>query len=122
MRRHGGQSSIVGGLVGYNEHGRLHAPTTDVINSYWSSSGLHNLDRSASAPTTENGNDIVDGGETNTVHGFITSDLQTPTGYTGLYINWDNYDQDGNAGTRQPWCFGGTSDLPTLKDADGNCR
>ena len=63
----------------------------------------------------------MDEGETNTVPGFIISDLQGPTSYTEIYATWDDYDQDGNGGTAQPWCFGSFSDLPMLKNAAGSC-
>ena len=107
-----------GGLVGENSM-QGSTPYYSVTASYWSTSdttrtfGVGSDDR--------NGNNALDAGETNTVPGHTTSDLQAPAAYTGIYVTWDNYDQDGDAGTEQPWCFGTSSDLPTLKDADGNC-
>ena len=38
--------------------------------------------------------------------------LQTPTGYTGLYVPW-NLDLDGDDAADHPWNFGGSSDYPT---------
>ena len=40
--------------------------------------------------------------------------LQTPTGYTGDFANW-NVNVDGAAGNDDPWHFGGTTNYPTLK-------
>ena len=113
-------SEPVGGLVGRQSLNDKD-PTVyySVTESYWTtdttawSFGVGSDDR--------NNNNSVDEGETNTVPGYSLSDLRSPTGYTGLYQTWDDYDQDGNAGTNRPWCFGTSSDLPTLKDAAGNC-
>ncbi len=52
--------------------------------------------------------------------GQSTSNLQNPTGYTGIYANW-NLDLDGNANTGDsqgrddPWNFGTSSQYPVLK-------
>ena len=40
--------------------------------------------------------------------------LQTPEGYTGIYVNW-NVDVDGITGGDDPWDFGTTSQYPALK-------
>ena len=51
--------------------------------------------------------------------GKTTAQLQTPTGYTGIYAAWDNLDVDGD-GTADPedtnafWYFGGSNDYPRL--------
>ena len=48
------------------------------------------------------------------------SNLQTPTGYTGIYGNW-NVDVDGNgatgdgSGNDDPWSFGANDEYPALK-------
>jgi len=47
-------------------------------------------------------------------NGKTTIDLQTPTGYTGIYANW-NVDVDGVTGGDDPWDFGGASAYPRLK-------
>ena len=46
--------------------------------------------------------------------GHATSALQTPTGYTGIYANW-NVDVDGTTGNDDPWDFGTASQYPVLK-------
>ena len=121
VHRHGAgiSSGAVGGLVGYNAM-EGSTPYYTITNSYWSTSdtgwtfGVGSDDR--------NNNNVLDDGETNTVIGRTTFQLTGPTVYGGIYSTWDDYDEDGNAGTEEPWCFGSSSDLPTLKDADGNCR
>ena len=40
--------------------------------------------------------------------------LQTPTGYTGIYENW-NVDVDGDTFPDNPWSFGTTSTYPTIR-------
>ena len=47
-------------------------------------------------------------------NGKTTAELQTPTGYTGIYENW-NVDVDGVTGGDDPWDFGGASAYPRLK-------
>ena len=55
-----------------------------------------------------------DSGSTVTVPGKTTSDLQTPTGYTGIYANW-NLDLDGDDRPDRPWRFGSDTQYPTLR-------
>ncbi len=81
--------------------------TTTFTDSYWDteSSGL-----SASA-----------GGE-----GKTGAELRAPTGYTGIYANWnldlDNADGDNSHATGQddPWDFGANYNYPTLRNAGGD--
>ena len=51
--------------------------------------------------------------------GLDTADLQQPTGYTGIYINWDDVDLDGDgrvdADDEDAWDFGTSSQYPSLK-------
>ena len=74
-------SSPVGGLIGTNFGG--------VIDSYWD--------------TVASGQSLSDGGQ-----GQPTSELQSPTGYTGIYANWNVNDSD-------PWDFGTSNQYPVLK-------
>ena len=46
--------------------------------------------------------------------GQTTSALQTPTGYTGIYSDW-NLNLDGELGNDDPWDFGYDSQYPVLK-------
>ena len=63
------------------------------------------------------------------VEGKTTAELKGPTGYTGIYSNWnidaDNTDRDGVAvtGRDDPWDFGTAEQYPVLKtDFDGDGR
>ena len=79
----------IGGLVGH------HAGT--VIASYWNTV----LSRASGA-----------GGV-----GKTTTELQSPTGYTGIYAGW-NVDLDGDNSVDNPWDFGTSSEYPVLKYGD----
>ena len=80
-------SSPVGGLVGTNLGG--------VIDSYWD--------------TGTSGQSHSDGGQ-----GKTTTELQSPTGYTGIYSNW-NVDIDDDNTADDPWDFGTSNQYPVLK-------
>ena len=55
----------------------------------------------------------------NSFRSATTEQLQAPTGYMGLYENW-NVDLDGDNSPDDPWHFGTTSQYPVLKaDLDG---
>ena len=87
-------TGVVGGLIGDN--------TGTVTDSYWD--------------TVTSGQSHSDGGR-----GKMTSELQLPTGYTGIYANWnvdlDDRDRDRNpmTGGDDPWDFGMSSQYPALK-------
>ena len=76
----------LGGLLGKN--------AATVTNSYWDTT---TSSRSGSAGGT----------------GQTTSALQTPTGYTGIYANW-NVNVDGITGNDSPWHFGTATQYPVL--------
>ena len=82
-----GAGSNVGGLAGI-------APVVSAINSYWDT-GV--TGQSGSAAGT----------------GKTTRELQSPTGYAGIYAGW-NVDVDGVAGADDPWHFLG-GHFPFLK-------
>ena len=46
--------------------------------------------------------------------GQTTVELQAPTGYTGIYGNW-NVDVDGDTLPDDPWDFGNPRQYPVLK-------
>ena len=81
-----------GGLVGSLEIGTLGRGR--IFASYW--------DR-----TTNRGDGV--GGE-----GKTTAEIQSPTGYTGIYADW-NVDLDGDGTGDDPWDFGTSSQYPVLK-------
>ncbi len=85
-------NSEIGGLVGYNFTNGL-----QVTASYW--------DTQTSGQSTSAASGV----------GKTTSELQSPTGYTGIYADW-NLDLDGDGTLDDPWNFGTSSQYPTLKN------
>ena len=82
-----GTGTLVGGLVGENDG-------ATVTISYWD--------------TETTGQSSSAGGE-----GKTTSELRSPTGYTGIYADW-NVDVDGDGTGDDPWDFGTSSDYPVI--------
>ncbi len=92
-----GNAAFAGGLAGRDN------PAGRVESSYW------DVDVSGQATSG--------GGE-----GRTTADMQAPTGYDGIYRNW-NRDLDGDGAADDPWDFGTTAEYPALKaDVDGDGR
>ena len=87
--------SNIGGLVGED------SVSGTITASYWD--------------TTTSGQATGDGGA-----GQSTATLQAPTGYSGIYADW-NVDVDGNGTPDDPWDLGTASQYPVLKaDLDGD--
>ncbi len=82
-------SGRVGGLIGFP------SSSGEVNDSYWD--------------TTTSG---LTGGSGGT--GKTTEELQAPTGYIGIYANWDA-DLDGDNNADDPWDFGTSCEYPVLK-------
>lgn len=80
-------SGAVGGLIGDN--------TGAVTDSYWD--------------TVTSRQSQSDGGQ-----GKTTVELQSPTGYTGIYVNW-NIDLDGDGVEDDPWDFDTPFQYPALQ-------
>ena len=97
VNRSSGTATTIGGLIGSNRA----AASGSVSNSYY--------DTSTSGQTTSAGGSGV--------VGKTTRQLQTPTGYTGIYANW-NANLDGVTGNDNPWTFGNKMQYPML-DYDG---
>ena len=137
----------VGGLAGESPTERLHGNTGyvdpgTITASYWDTEtsemvvGVGTDDKNNNRDIDEQDltADPIVFGETEQdgVDGKTTSDLQTPTGYTGIYETWDDspdLDLDGDSSTGDadgkdaPWYFGTASDYPVLKidvDRDGD--
>ncbi len=116
VHKHGGQyAGPVGGLVGRNELNNNDSTVYySVTKSYW------NLETGPTDWTfgvgsdDDNGDNVKDSDETNTVPGHTTLELQSPTGYNGIYENW-NVDVDGNGTPDDPWNFGTHNDYPVLE-------
>ena len=94
-----GPSSDVGGLVG-----RAHSADAAITDSY--------CDREVHSTTTPCVGDQTDGASV-TVEGKTAAELQTPTGYTGIYANW-RVDADGDTFPDHAWNFGTTTTYPVL--------
>ena len=98
----------LGGLIGVAQAPTGTFSSPSFTDSYW--------DTERSSRSIGVGSDDVDAdgsigiGETATsgVTGQTTSALQTPTGYTGIYANW-------NIDNGDPWDFGGGTDDPELR-------
>ena len=88
--RSSGTDTRFGGLIG----AAVPQSANNVSNSYW--------DTSTSGQTTSAGGT-----------GKTTRQLQTPTGYTGIYANW-NTNLDGVTGNDNPWTFGNKMQYPML--------
>ena len=104
-------SSNVGGLSGYDD-----GPVTA---SYYDESVSGR--RFGFGSDDENNNNTVDGSETNRLPGKTTAELRGPTGYTGIYEDWNDLDGDDTVDTTTYWDFGGSREYPALKvDFDGD--
>ncbi len=113
VHKHGGPyAGPVGGLVGRNELNNNDSTVYySVIDSYWNRS---TTDRTFGIGSDDaDGDNFKDSDETNTRTGHTTSELQTPTGYTGIYRNWD-VDVDGDDAADNPWNFRTNNQYPAL--------
>ena len=108
-----------GGLVGYQQSG-------SVTNSYATGRGSTTtgsfgglIGTAISSPTvTASYWDTSTSGQTTSAGGSgavgkTTRQLQTPTGYNGIYANW-NANLDGVTGNDDPWTFGNKMQYPML--------
>ena len=103
-----GGATKSGGLIGVAQAPSGSRPGPSFTDSYW------DTERSSQSigvgSDDEDGNGSIADPETATsgVTGQTTSALQTPTGYTGIYANW-------NIAAGDPWDFGGGTDDPELR-------
>ena len=91
-------SYAIGPVSGRHSGGLIGTNWKTVTASYWD--------------TRISGQSTSAGGE-----GKTTSELQSPTGYTGIYATW-NLDLDGDGAPDDPWHFGRSSQYPVLKRTD----
>ena len=136
-----GKASNIGGLVGYHHAGNITASYAvgnvsssgrwvgGLVGSNWGKVTASYALGSAKGEddgglTGYNGGTIIAGywntdrsraGDAFAV-GKTTSDLQAPTGYTGIYAGW-NVDMAGDGNNDDPWDFGADSQYPVLKNA-----
>ena len=110
INRASGTATSIGGLIG------LKRAVATASNSYYDTSTSGCVTGGSDGCTTSAGGSGVTG--------KTTRQLQTPTGYTGIYANWntdlDNADTDNDAttGKDDPWAFGNKMQYPML-DYDG---
>ena len=112
----GSSTYSLGGLAGIGERD-ADVPANNAVftNSYW--------DNETSGQTLGVGSDdadangTIDGTETATagVTGQTTSALKAPTGYTGIFANWNVTITGVTARTGGPWNFGAATDYPVLR-------
>ena len=127
--------SKVGGLAGYNNggliggsyaSGRVSGEKDAGALAGYNSGTIRNSfgDTVTSCQNSGVGNEESAGPE-----GKTTAELQSPTGYTGIYAGWnvdsDDTDKDSDpaTGADDPWDFGAADQYPVLKadmDGDGN--
>ncbi len=114
VHKHGGPyAGPMGGLIGRNELNNNDSTVYyRVTDSYWDSN-LTNWPFGVGSDD-DNRNNVVDSDETNTLPGHTTAQLQVPTGYSGIYANWD-VDVDGANTVDNPWDFGRSDEYPDLR-------
>ena len=123
----GGTSSNVGGLVGYSRDSAIiasYAAGATAVGSGGNAGGLLGWAVDVNDVFTDSYCDTESTGQSDciglrhasstvTVAGYTTAQLRTPTGYTGIFANW-NVDLDGDAIPDNPWNFGTTTTRPIL--------
>ena len=101
-----GNNSNVGGLVA-----TVSGSGSAITDSY--------CDTTVNGPSTPCVNTPISGA-TATAEGKTAAELRAPTGYTGIYANW-NIDLDGDGNNDYPWNFGDTQypalNTPTQRQA-----
>ena len=111
----------VGGLVGDDGRGSIVASySVGQVSGVKRDGGL--VGRHFLGTTTDSYWDTDRSGQTESAGGTgkTTTDLKTPTGYEGIYANWD-LDLNGVEGGEDPWDFGDSDGYPLLKvDFDGD--
>ena len=108
-----------GGLVGRNNNGTITASystgTVQASASNKNRGGLVGTNEGSGTVTDSYWNTTTSGKSSSPAGmGKTTSELQTPTGYSGIYANW-NVSVDGVTGGDDPWDFGTASQYPILK-------
>ena len=108
-----GSADNYGGLLGSNQGIVTFCFSTGVVLK--SGGGL--IERNGNNGTVANCYwDTETSGQANSDGGIgkTTQELQSPTGYTGIYAAW-NVDLDGDGTMDDPWGFGTPTQYPTLK-------
>ena len=109
---------MIGGLVGHNSgpitasyaRGAVSGPPQFRVRS-----GLVGYGNGSPTITASYWDTVASGqSESHAGAGKTTAQLQSPTGYSGIYANW-NVDLDGDGNGDDPWAFGTASQYPVLK-------
>ena len=112
----GDSTHILGGLAGNAERDTTTpSDSASFTNSYWDTGTSGQTLGVGSDDEDENG--AIDGTETATagVTGQTTAALKAPTGYTGIFANWNVTIPNVTARTGGPWDFGAATDYPVLR-------
>ena len=105
----------VGGLVGFQREGSItNSYATGRVSGSAEVGGLLGGSIGANAIASYWDTQTSNLGNSDAGTGQLTNALQSPTGYTGIYANW-NVDMDGDRVPDNPWNFGTTSQYPTLR-------
>ena len=106
----------VGGLVGQNEGTIQASYAAGTVSGTASALYIGGLVGQGSGTGTVINSycDTEATGQTCGSSGKTTSQLKTPTGYTGIYENWNIYLGAGNLNPYYPWKFGTSRAYPTL--------
>ena len=112
----GDSTHILGSLAGNAERNTtMPSDSASFTNSYWDTGTSGQTLGVGSDDEDKNG--AIDGTETPTagVTGQTTTALQAPTGYTGIFANWNVTIPGVTARTGGPWDFGAATDYPVLR-------
>ena len=111
----GGTGTNIGGFAGVVETATDTALIASFTDSYWDTSTSGRVIGVATDDADASGS--IDGTETATagVVGKTSTELQTPTGYSGIFEDWNVEISGPTAHASGPWDFGGTSDYPALR-------
>ncbi|MCY4558322.1 MAG: Ig-like domain-containing protein, partial [Chloroflexi bacterium] len=108
----------VGGLAGFNLGSITASYSVGTVSGTGQLSGLTYSDNSwENDPYARDSYwDTVTSGQATSVQGVgkTTAELQSPTGYAGIYVDW-NVDLDGDGSADDPWDFGTSCQYPVLK-------
>ena len=110
----GGSGTNIGGFAGVAQTAD-DADDASFTNSYWDTSTSGRSIGVASDDADDSGS--IDGTETTTagISGKTTAELQAPTEYSGIFVDWNVTLTGRTAHSSGPWDFGGTTDYPALR-------
>ena len=97
-----------------NDNGGLIGNNTGSITASYAIGRNGGLDGSGAGSVTNSYFNSQNTAQYHRVQGKTTAQLQNPTGYTGIYANW-NLDLNGDGTADDPWHFGTSSQYPIHK-------